>query len=124
MRARWSVSLVVSRILSIRSAVSGAGLPNRVARAVRGGASLADALEDHDALTATGYNLVRVGERSGKLASMLDSLAKLYEEAGRNRMKRVLILLEPIAILVIGSVIGTIILGVILAITSANDLAV
>ena len=47
-----------------------------------------------------------------------------YEEAGRNRMKRVLILLEPIAILVIGSVIGTIILGVILAITSANDLAV
>ena len=95
-----------------------------VTRAVRGGASLADALEDHDALTATGYNLVRVGERSGKLASMLDSLAKLYEEAGRNRMKRVLILLEPIAILVIGSMIGTIILGVILAITSANDLAV
>ena len=46
------------------------------------------------------------------------------EEAGRNRMKRVLIFLEPIAILVIGSVIGTIILGVILAITSANDLAV
>ena len=83
-----------------------------------------DALEDHDALTATGYNLVRVGERSGKLASMLDSLARLYEEAGRNRMKRVLILLEPIAILVIGSMIGTIILGVILAITSANDLAV
>jgi general secretion pathway protein F len=39
-------------------------------------------------------------------------------------MKRVLILLEPIAILVIGSMIGTIILGVILAITSANDLAV
>ena len=95
-----------------------------VTRAVRGGSSLADALEDHDALTATGYNLVRVGERSGKLASMLDSLARLYEEAGRNRMKRVLILLEPIAILVIGSMIGTIILGVILAITSANDLAV
>ena len=55
---------------------------------------------------------------------MLDSLAQLYEESGRNRMKRVLILLEPIAILVIGSMIGTIILGVILAITSANDLAV
>ena len=42
---------------------------------------LIEALEDHDALTATGYNLIRVGERSGKLASMLDSLAKLYEEA-------------------------------------------
>jgi general secretion pathway protein F len=134
--ARWAKVLgallgnKVPLMRGLELAQSGLQLPQRrarmgeVARAVRGGASLADALEDHDALTATGYNLVRVGERSGKLASMLDSLAKLYEEAGRNRMKRVLILLEPIAILVIGSVIGTIILGVILAITSANDLAV
>jgi len=95
-----------------------------VTRAVRGGSALADALEDHDALTATGYNLIRVGERSGQLPSMLESLARLYEQAGRNRMKRLLILIEPIAILVIGSLIGTIIMGVILAITSANDLAI
>lgn len=134
--ARWAKvlgALLGNRVPLMRGlelAQSGLQLPQRrarmgeVTRAVRGGASLADALEDHDALTATGYNLVRVGERSGKLASMLDSLARLYEEAGRNRMKRVLILLEPIAILAIGSVIGTIILGVILAITSANDLAV
>ncbi len=134
--ARWAKvlgALLGNRVPLMRGlelAQSGLQLPQRrarmgeVTRAVRGGATLADALEDHDALTATGYNLVRVGERSGKLASMLDSLAKLYEEAGRNRMKRVLILLEPIAILIIGSMIGTIILGVILAITSANDLAV
>lgn len=134
--ARWAKVLgallgnKVPLMRGLELAQAGLQLPQRrarmgeVARAVRGGASLADALEDHDALTATGYNLVRVGERSGKLASMLDSLARLYEEAGRNRMKRVLILLEPIAILVIGSMIGTIILGVILAITSANDLAV
>ncbi|MBP9696366.1 MAG: type II secretion system F family protein, partial [Thermomonas sp.] len=134
--ARWAKVLgallgnKVPLMRGLELAQSGLQLPQRharmgeVTRAVRGGASLADALEDHDALTATGYNLIRVGERSGKLASMLDSLARLYEEAGRNRMKRVLILLEPIAILVIGSMIGTIILGVILAITSANDLAV
>lgn len=134
--ARWAKvlgALLGNRVPLMRGlelAQAGLQLPQRrarmgeVTRAVRGGATLADALEDHDALTATGYNLIRVGERSGKLASMLDSLAKLYEEAGRNRMKRVLILLEPIAILIIGSAIGTIILGVILAITSANDLAV
>ena len=134
--ARWAKvlgALLGNRVPLMRGlelAQAGLQLPHRrarmgeVTRAVRAGASLADALEDHDALTATGYNLVRVGERSGRLASMLDSLARLYEEAGRNRMKRVLILLEPLAILVIGGVIGTIILGVILAITSANDLAV
>lgn len=94
------------------------------ARAVRGGATLAEALEDHDALTGTGYNLVRVGERSGELPAMLKSLARLYEEAGRQRLKRLLVLIEPVAILVIGVVIGVIIMGVMLAITSANDLAV
>jgi general secretion pathway protein F len=37
-------------------------------------------------------------------------------------MKRFLALIEPIAILLIGGVIGVIIMGVILAITSANDI--
>lgn len=134
--ARWAKvlsALLGNRVPLLRGlelARSGIAIPGRrlrmdeVARSVRGGSSLADALEDHEALTATGYNLVRVGERSGRLAVMLESLAKLYEESGRTRMKRVLILMEPIAILLIGSVIGTIILGVILAITSANDLAI
>lgn len=134
--ARWAkvlAALLANRVPLMRGlelAQAGLQIPyrragmNEVIRAVRGGSTLADALEDHDALTATGYNLVRVGERTGKLAGMLESLARLYAEAGRNRMKRLLILIEPIAILVIGSMIGTIILGVILAITSANDLAV
>ncbi len=94
------------------------------ARAVRGGTTLAQALEDHDALTGTGYNLVRVGERSGQLPAMLLSLARLYEESGRQRLKRLLVMIEPLAILVIGAVIGVIIVGVMLAITSANDLAI
>ncbi|MGI8559876.1 MAG: type II secretion system F family protein [Luteimonas sp.] len=134
--SRWAkvlAALLGNRVPLMRAlelAQSGLQIPHRfarmgeVTRAVRGGSALADALEDHEALTPTGYNLVRVGERSGKLASMLVSLASLYEESGRNRMKQLLILIEPIAILLIGSVIGTIILGVILAITSANDLAI
>jgi general secretion pathway protein F len=36
-------------------------------------------------------------------------------------MKKVMALIEPLAILLIGSLIGSIILGVILAITSVND---
>jgi len=92
------------------------------ARAVRAGVPLADALEEQAALTATGYNLVRVGERSGELPAMLRSLGRLCEDAGRVRMKQFLALLEPAAILVIGSAIGVIMIGIILAITSANDI--
>ncbi|MDE2156363.1 MAG: type II secretion system F family protein, partial [Xanthomonadaceae bacterium] len=134
--ARWAKmlgTLLLSKVALLRAlelARDGMRLQQRrvrmgeVARAVRGGATLAQALEDHDALTGTGYNLVRVGERAGELPAMLQSLARLYEESGRQRMKRLLALIEPLAILVIGAVIGVIIMGVMLAITSANDLAI
>jgi general secretion pathway protein F len=95
-----------------------------VARNVRSGIPLADALEEQQTLTATGYNLVRVGERSGELPAMLQSLARLCQEAGRARMKQFLALLEPAAILLIGGAIGVIMIGIILAITSANDVVV
>ena len=97
---------------------------DEVARGVRAGVPLADALEQQAALTATGYNLVRVGERSGELPAMLRSLGRLCENAGRVRMKQFLALLEPAAILVIGGTIGVIMIGIILAITSANDVVV
>lgn len=93
-----------------------------VARSVRAGVPLAESLEEQAALTSTGYNLVRVGERAGELPAMLRSLAKLCENAGRVRMKQFLALLEPVAIMVIGGIIGVIMIGIILAITSANDI--
>ena len=93
-------------------------------RAVRNGATLADALQEQGVLTPTGYNLIRVGERSGELPAMLHSLARLYEDSGRTRMKQFLAVLEPAAILLIGGAIGLIMIGIILAITSANDVVV
>ena len=90
---------------------------------VRGGASLSAALEQRRALTPTGYSLLRVGEQSGQLAEMLRALATLYEENSRRRMKRFLTLIEPLAIVLIGAFLGTIMIGIILAITSVNDVA-
>ncbi|MDD2914406.1 MAG: type II secretion system F family protein [Gallionella sp.] len=93
----------------------------QVLRDVRGGARFADALATNRALGATGINLVRVGERSGALAPMLRALSTLHENAGRDRMKRFLLLLEPIAIILIGIVIGVIMVAIMLAVTSMND---
>lgn len=107
---------------SVRSNVRRKAL-EQVTGDIRAGLNLAEALEKSQALTATGYNLIRSGELTGKLPPMMRSVAKLYDEAARARMKTTLALIEPIAILLIGSVIGTIILGVILAITSVNELA-
>ena len=90
---------------------------------VRGGAALSEALEKRGALAPVGCNLVRVGEQSGRLAEMLRALATLYEESSTRRMKRILALIEPVAVLLIGGVLGVIMIGIILAITSVNDVA-
>lgn len=134
--ARWArilATLLNNRVAlldALELAREGVIAPSRRARlgeasrAVRGGRRLADALEEQSVLNPTGYNLVRVGERSGELPNMLHSLAKLCESAGKSRMKQFLSLLEPAAILLIGGFIGIVMIGIILAITSANDLAV
>lgn len=113
---------------SLALANRGVRIPSRqrklsqAAQAVKAGEPLSEALKAQDALLPTAYNILRVGERAGEMPAMLKSLATLYEKSGRNRMKRMLILIEPAAILLIGAVIGTIILGIVLAITSASDI--
>ncbi len=96
----------------------------QVSKAVRAGTPLSKALQDNDAMSVTGHNLIRAGERAGELPRMLKSLARLFEESGRVRMKRLLLLIEPAAILLIGGAIGVIITGVILAITSVNQVSI
>lgn len=107
---------------SVRSPVLGSNL-DQVAKLVRGGKALSAALAELDVFNQTAVSLVEVGEGSGELPAMLRSLATLYDEAGRQRMKRFLLLLEPAAIILIGGVIGGIVTAIMLAITSVNQLA-
>lgn len=91
-------------------------------RDLRAGKKLADALALHQTVNPMGINLVRVGERTSELPSMLKTLGKLYENTSRERMKRFLILLEPATILIVGCVIGFIMVAIMLAITSLSTI--
>lgn len=93
-----------------------------LSNAVRAGTSLSEALREKQLLPVTGINLVRVGERTGDLPAMLRSLAKLIDNSVKNRTATLLALLEPIAILAIGAVIGLIMAGLILGISSVNEI--
>jgi general secretion pathway protein F len=95
---------------------------SQVERAVRSGSMLAKALEEYTDLAATIVNLVAVGERSGSLAPMLRSAAVLCDENGRERMKRFLVLIEPIALLAIGGVVGTLTVSIFLAMASISNI--
>ena len=96
-----------------------AGAPRELER----GRTLADVLGGLAWFPAARLNLVKVGERSGELPRMLGTLGAIETEAARTLQKRALALIEPIAILVIGAVIGVIMVAVMMAITSLNTVA-
>lgn len=92
------------------------------ARDLRKGIPLSEAVATTGWLGPTQLNLLRVGERSGELPRMLHTLGELQTGIARQRMKRLLIVIEPVAILLIGGIVGFLMVAVMMALTglSAN----
>ena len=67
-------------------------------------------------------HLVEVGEESGKLDAMLIQVAEVYDVDVRNNVKRLISFFEPALILLMGIIIGTIVVSMLLAIFSINDI--
>lgn len=134
--ARWAAMMAtmtssrVELLTSLGLAATGMGIEEkrvrleRVIDSVRNGESLSKALTTQQVLTPTATNLIKVGEKSGALAPMMTSVAKLYDVKCKNRMATVVALIEPLSILLIGVVIGVLVLGIILAITSLNTVSI
>lgn len=60
--------------------------------------------------------MIAVGEASGRLSEILSELAESYEEEVQTKTKIVTSLIEPLAILVIGGVIGLMVISILLPI--------
>jgi len=73
---------------------------------------------DFDPLT---IDLIRTGRTSGELAKMLLFVGKSEEEETREMAKRLSSLAEPIAILIVSLIVGTIVISIVMAMTSLYD---
>ena len=69
-------------------------------------------------------HLLTVGEETGRLDQMFSRMAEIYETDTRASIKRLTALFEPVIILVMGVMVGGLILSILLAITSINDVAI
>jgi len=94
----------------------------RVASSLKEGQSLAAPLAEVAHFPAFAVHMIRVGEESGRLAEILQQVAQIYERETRTTIKRALTLLEPLLILVLGVVIATVIISILMAILSINQL--
>jgi general secretion pathway protein F len=66
-------------------------------------------------------HLLTVGEETGRLDQMFARMADIYENDTRASIRRFTSIFEPIVILVMGVMVGALILSMLLAITSIND---
>ena len=94
-----------------------------VAERVRQGEGLARPLTEVRVFPPLAGHLMQVGEESGNLEAMLMQLAQIYEREVQSALRRLMAVLEPALILGLAVVIAAIILSVVIAILSINDLA-
>jgi type IV pilus assembly protein PilC len=98
--------------------VTAESLPNRhralllseVRKRVMEGSSLAAAMTSTKLMPPTAIKMIEVGEASGGLENMLSEVATFHEEALSNSLKRMMSLIEPIMMLIMGVFVGGIII--------------
>ena len=92
--------------------------------AVKAGKRMSVALQETQMFTPMVIQMVRVGEESGGLNSMMLELARVFDDHVQSGVKRGLALLEPLLILTMGAIIAVIIIAILMGILSVNDLAI
>jgi general secretion pathway protein F len=95
-----------------------------VAENLKAGQGLAEPLLAAGTFPKLAIHMIRVGEETGQLQEMLLQVADTYDGEVQSTVKRLLALLEPVLILGLGVIIAGIIMSILVAILSLNDLAV
>jgi general secretion pathway protein F len=101
-----------------------AGTLEQIAQGVKRGEGIAAPLRKAGEFPPLAGHLLAVGEETGHLDAMFTRMADIYDVETRNAIRRFTSLFEPMIILVMGVIVGTLILSLMLAITSINDVAV
>ena len=95
---------------------------NDAAREVKTGGSLARNLAKGGHFPRLALQMISVGEETGQLDTMLMKVSDTYDTEVRNTIDRLLSIFTPVVTLLLAVLIGTIVLSVLVAILSINDL--
>jgi general secretion pathway protein F len=90
--------------------------------AVRGGVSLGRALANSGRFPVLLPQLVIVGEESGRTATILEKLAESFDTYVRQQTTRLVGLVEPLLIVILGTIVGAVVIIMLSAIFSINDM--
>ncbi|OGQ82604.1 MAG: hypothetical protein A3F90_13955 [Deltaproteobacteria bacterium RIFCSPLOWO2_12_FULL_60_19] len=94
----------------------------QVQRRVREGKGMVAPLTESGVFPPLALHMIAVGQETGRLETMLVTVADHYDQEIKRTTKRLMSLLEPLLILTMGLVIGTVVISMLMAIFSMNDL--
>ena len=100
--------------------IAAGAVPNRrvsgavasVVPRVREGAEVWRSLESTGTFTSLAIEMIKVGEATGALEEMLTNVSDFYDEAIEAQLQRIVSLIEPIILVVMGGVIATLLLSI------------
>jgi general secretion pathway protein F len=131
--ARAMSTLVGNTVPLLQSLNIAAGILNNkvmanslkdVAQGVKRGEGISQPLARTKMFPALASHLLTVGEETGKLDLMFARMAQIYEEETRAAIRRFTSIFEPLVILIMGIIVGALVLSMLIAITSINDVAI
>jgi type IV pilus assembly protein PilC len=90
----------------------------KATRGVREGQGLARSLEETKVFPEMSVEMMEVGESTGALPAMLNSVAEFYEEDVQNALATAMALIEPVILIVMGVVVAFVLISLYLPIFS------
>ena len=91
---------------------------NTTTRGVREGQGLARSMEETNVFPEMSVEMIEVGESTGALPAMLNSIAEFYEEDVQNALATAMSLIEPVILIVMGVVVAFVLISLYLPIFS------
>jgi general secretion pathway protein F len=95
---------------------------SKIADGAKRGLGVARPMQDAGVFPPLAIHLVEVGEETGRLDAMLLQLADIYDKDVRTSVKSLTSVFEPAIILVMGVIVGTVVLSMLMAIFSINEI--
>jgi type IV pilus assembly protein PilC len=89
---------------------------DRAAEKVKGGKALSEALDGDPNFLDLVPNMLRIGEQSGAMETMLDKVAVYYEKEVDNEIKAISTIIEPVMMVIMGLIAITIVAAILLPI--------
>lgn len=79
---------------------------------IRQGENVLEALVSIEVIDFTSLSIIKLGEETGKLKEMLKRLINILEDDLNNMLEKILELIQPFAIIIVGLVVGSIVIAI------------